>query len=571
MKLFRSVRLSTSDWPARIFQYPAIGHWLRAIILEAPADFETAESQWDLLRGFGAPPPLCTELFTRGRSDAAEKLRRLILDQNDKELRFDTRYPRHPKDYISAFVASLPEQERLEHQNRILILPSKQAFKNACALNESHILVADFDLNADGGDQLIQQAKSRHAVIYSGLPGGFPHGNSCELHPPRVHDLKEALVNTGYTEERARVLTNKSGRDLNLLLRLIQGLSAHPDWATQSQAADLAIAQLIGQWKDEKPGDQQAIEELLGNGYGEWIVRIRQVASAKAAPLEFAIGRWKFTSRYEPWIYLGGLIGTDVLDRFKTLAIKVLLEPDPRLQLSKDQRHAASIYGKERVYSSCLREGIAETLALLGSHGKSLTACRGDCGQEVASLVVRELLADADSHRWASLNDVLPLLAEAAPDEFLRAVGGASEKPDEPFSGVFSEEGDMFHGGSFITGLLWALESLAWSDQYLLRVSSILANLAAVDPGGNYSNRPDNSLRGILLSWFPQTVADTDRRHAVVRSISREHPEVGWKLILQLLPQNHSVGHPTHRPKWQDFIPEDWKDGVPIWPSSASG
>lgn len=547
------------DW---VFQFPAIGHWLRASILESPADFETAESQWNLLRGFGAPPPLCPDLFTLGRSNADEKLRRLIIDRNDKELRFDTRFPRHLKDYISAFVASLPDEERLELQNRILIFQSEQAFKHACSLNEAHVLVADFDLNTDSGGQLLARAKDRHAVIYSGFPGGLPHGNACELFPPRAHDMKEALVKAGYTEERARVLTNRSGRDLNLLLRLIRGLSAHPDWATQSQAADLAIAQLIGQWKDENSGDQQAIEELSGNGYGEWIVRIRQAASAKAAPLELAIGRWKFTSRYEPWLYLGSLIGADILERFKSLAIKVLSEPDPRLELSKDKRFAASIYGKERTYSSTLRQGIAETLALLGSHGKSLSSCRSGLPQEIATLVVRELLAEADSHRWASLNDVLPLLAEASPDEFLRAVGGASEKPDEPFSGVFSEEGDVFCGGSFMTGLLWALESLAWSDNYFIRVCDILANLAALDPGGNYSNRPDNSLRGILLPWFPQTVASIDRRHAAVQSIAKEHPDVAWKLILKLLPERHSVGHHSHRPKWQDFIPEDWKNGA---------
>ncbi len=547
------------DW---VNQFPAIGHWLRSNILEAPADFDTAESHWNLLRGFGAPPPLCPDLFTKGRSDAEQKLRRLIIEQNDKELRFDTRFPRHPKDYISAFVAALPEEERLEHQNRILIFQSEQAFKNACVLNEGHVFIADFDVNTDSGDQVIQRAKGKHAVIYAGYPGGPPHGNACELYPPRVHDMKEALVRSGYTEERARVLADRSEGNLSFLLRLIRGLSAHPDWATQSHAADLAIAQLIGQWKDENPGDREAIEELSGNGYGEWIVRIRQAASAKAAPLDFAIGRWKFTSRYEPWLYLGNLIGAEVLERFKALAIKVLSEPDPRLELPKDQRHAASIYGKERVYSSSLREGIAETLALLGSHGKSLTTCRDGIGQEVATLVVRELLAEADSDRWASLNDVLPLLAEAAPDEFLRAVGGASEKPNEPFSGVFSEEGDAFFGGSFMTGLLWALESLAWSDQYLIRVCGILANLAAVDPGGIYENRPINSLRGILLPWLPQTVADAERRHAAVLSTTREHPDVSWKLILKLLPESHSVGHPTHRPKWRDFIPENWKDGV---------
>lgn len=547
------------DW---LFQFPAIGHWLGTSIGLYPSDFDTAESHWNLLRGCGAPPDLCTDLFTVGRANAEKKLKRLIVEQNDSVLRFDTRFLRHPKDYVSAYVAALPEKERLEIQNRVLIFESEQAFKHACSLSERHVLVADFDLNNDTGSQLIERAKRRHAVIYSSLPGGIPHGNACELIQPNVHDMKQALVKAGYTEERARVFTNRTGRDLSLLLRLIQGLSAHPDWATQSEAADLAIAQLIGQWEDENLGDQRAIEELSGNGYGEWINRIRQAASAKAAPLEFAIGRWKFSSRYEPWLYLGTRIGSDVLERFKTLAIKVLSEPDPILGLPKEQRFAPSVYGRSRTYSQRLREGIAETLALLGSHGESLTSCRTGLPQDIAALVVRELLADVDSHRWASLNDVLPLLAEASPDEFLKAVGGASEKPNEPFSGVFSEEGDWFSGGSFITGLLWALESLAWSDSYLIRVCGILSNLASVDPGGNWSNRPANSLRGILLPWFPQTAAIPDRRHAAVRSIVRDHPKVGWKLLLELLPNNHSFGHPTYRPKWQNFIPENWKDEV---------
>ena len=85
-----------------------------------------------------------------------------------------------------------------------------------------------------------------------------------------------------------------------------------------------------------------------------------------------------------------------------------------------------------------LREGIAETLALLGSHGESLTACPNGRPQQVTYKVVNSLLAEANSRQWASLNDVLPLLAEASPDAFLSAVGGASEKPDEPFSGVFA-------------------------------------------------------------------------------------------------------------------------------------
>ncbi len=547
-----------TDWTGL---FPALGHWLGAAVGQLPEDFDTAEYHWQIVSGFGAPPPLVPDLFTIGREQASEKLRRLIVDQNDSQLRLDTRFPQHPKDFVSAYVASLPEEERVEHQNRVLIFDSADTFKKACSLNESHVFIADFDLESASGPQLIQRAlQRRHAIIYSSPSGGPPHGNACELLSPHVYEMKKALIQSGYSEERARSLTNRAGRDLNSLLRLIQNLSALPEWANQSEASDLAIAQLIGEWQDETVGDQEVIGELTGKPYGEWIAKIRRAASAKSAPLEFFGGRWKFTSRYEPWLYLGKLIGADVLERFERLSITVLSEADPRLELPKEQRNSASIHGKERRYSKQLRGGIAETLAMLGSHGESLTACPHGRPQQVASRVIYQLLGEADSRRWASVNDVLPLLAEASPDDFLSAVGGASEKPNEPFSGVFAEEGDVFSGGSFVTGLLWALESLAWSGDYLVRVCSILGNLSSVDPGGQWANRPANSLTRILLPWLPQTVADEAKRHASLRAIVRSNQDIAWKLLLDLLPKHHSSSSGTHRPKWRIFIPEDWKD-----------
>jgi len=550
-----------SDW---VSQFPVVGHWLGAVVGQLPVDFDTPEYHWQIVSAFGDPPPLLPDLFMIGREQACEKLRGLIVDRNNSQLRLDTRYPQHLKDFVSAFVASLPEEERVEHQSRLLILNSAETFKKACSLNESHTFIADFDLDNTEGPELIQRALNRrHAVVYSSLPGGPPHGNACELFNPHIHEMKKALIQSGYSEERARSLTNHAGRDLNALLRLIQNLSALPEWATQSEASDLAIAQLIGQWSDELRGDQEIIEELTGKPYGEWIVKIRKAASAKSAPLEFFNGRWKFTSRYEPWLYLGKLIGPEVLERFERLSIRVLSEVDQGLDLPKEKRFAADIYGKKQCYSQWLRMGIAETIALLGSHGESLTACPGGRPQQIAFRVVNTLLTAADSKRWASLNYILPLLAEAAPDAFLSAVGGASEKSDEPFSGVFAEEGDALFGGSYVSGLLWALESLAWSGDYLISVCSILANLASIDPGGRWSNRPSNSLVTILLPWFPQTVGNDDKRHAALRTIVHDHLlDVAWKLLLNLLPQHQSTTSGTHRPKWRNFIPEDWEDGA---------
>ncbi len=174
------------------------------------------------------------------------------------------------------------------------------------------------------------------------------------------------------------------------------------------------------------------------------------------------------------------------------------------------------------------------------------------------------MLSDATWDRWASLDTHLPLLAEAAPDEFLDAVESALKNLEEtPFHEIFAQEGGgIVGGGNCMCGLLWALETLAWEPTHLSRVSVILSDLASIDPGGSSSNRPGNSLNDIFLPWHIQTVAPFEKRKAAVVTVLREHPMVGWTLLLSLLPNNHGFTSGCQRPTWRNYIPSDWKKGV---------
>ena len=322
------------------------------------------------------------------------------------------------------------------------------------------------------------------------------------------------------------------------------------------------VLNLIGGWDESIDGDCSIIESLSGMAFQDWQGTIRGMWRnlKRMSILEQHNRKWSVTDRLTLWKSKGDLLSDDLLDDFRELAVRVLLESDPELALPKEQRFAANVYGQSRVYSKKMRKGVAETLALMGAYPDALETCSKGKPESVAYAVVDELLGKADSEHWASLNDVLPLLAEASPCAFLQAVGGASERKDEPFSGVFAEEHGGVMGRTYASGLLWALESLAWSPDYLIRVCAILANLAAIDPGGAYSNRPSNSIVTILLPWLAQTCADTDCRHNAIKCIIREQPEVAWKILIGLLPKHHGVSSPTHKPKWQQFIPEDWKE-----------
>ena len=447
---------------------------------------------------------------------------------------------------------------------RCLIILGVDGWNAITRLREPHILVADFDLdNSESGTKLIERAKTaRHSVIFGGMPGGIPHPNRASIPSPRSYQIQEALEKAGYKEERARTFAQKGDGNLSSLLKCLQNLSLMPEWAEGTDVADLAIAQLLGTWNDYSAADKAVAEKLSGKAYGEWIGKMREIALRPGTPLIQQDGVWKVTARYEAWYALGPHLFDEHLNRMMEVAVAVLRERDPKFELSPDERHAASIYGKILNYSQSLRDGLAESLALLGSHPKAQTSCSFNKSETTAALAVHDILADADWILWASLNDLLPLLAEAAPEQFLSAVENALNANPCPFDTVFAQEGNGVFGNNYMTGLLWALETLAWDENHLTRVVIILGELAAKDPGGNWANRPLNSLTTILLPWLPQTCASVPKRRTAIATLQNENPNIAWKLLLNLLPGSHQISSGSRKPTWRETIPGTWSKGV---------
>lgn len=321
-------------------------------------------------------------------------------------------------------------------------------------------------------------------------------------------------------------------------------------------------AALLGGWDENCSGDQKKIEQFTGMSFGAWQDKIRDVWLNFPGLFEQRDGKWRVVDRLEFWIQEGPRVSDSQLAHFKEMAVSVLLEENPELELEPEERFAAGVYGKERLHSGLLRKGVAETLALLGAEGGALSTCSFGKGPEIADISVKEVLAGKKWRVWASLNDVLPLLAEASPNAFLQAVQDSVESENKVFDNVFSQESSGVMGRTYMTGVLWGLESLAWETEYLVSVCRILADLAAIDPGGGWSNRPSNSLTTILLPWLPQTFAPTEKRHAAVNVIVKRRESIGWDVVCSLLPKVHSASSGSHRPIWRKSGEREYKNGV---------
>lgn len=334
------------------------------------------------------------------------------------------------------------------------------------------------------------------------------------------------------------------------------------DWNQHASAQKLAVANLIGSWNESNEADIAVVTQIVGVDYNNWIVDLRETLQVHDCPLSYQNGLWGFKDRLKSWLELGGRLFDDHLDTFKAVVLEVLRIEDPSFELPGEERYAAAIHGKVLPHSGNLREGLAEALALIGSRATSLTNCTQHKADAIAVLSVRKLFEESDWIRWGSLNSLLPTLSEASPGEFLSAVENAIAATPSPFDKLFEQEDTGVFGRNYITGLLWALEGSAWEETYLSRTAVVLAEIASHDPGGNWANRPGNSLTDIFLPWLPHTLASIEKRQAALKTICAEQPEVAWKLLESLLPNQHSTTSGTHKPSWRETIPDGWEKGV---------
>lgn len=333
-----------------------------------------------------------------------------------------------------------------------------------------------------------------------------------------------------------------------------------PVWAGAPVERVVRASLLLGSWTDRSEGDRQVAEQLAGMPYEDFKTECLSLARGEDPYLTHVGDRWQLVSPVDAWMLLGGELTEDDLLRLKPAVEAVIGEVDPALDIPAEARWwQASAEGKVRRFSGLLSSGLSETLALLGVHGGE-TRVRSLTGAEWASYLVRELLdavqADQSGRGWQSVAPMLPLLTEAAPEVVAQAIASSLANGQSTLRNVFTDEGaDLFSPTSPHTYLLWALETLAWSDGQFGQAIDLLARLDYLDPGGRMSNRPANSLSNIFCPWHPENAVSVDRRLKALDALRRRHPKTAEPLLRSLLPEFHGTHFPTASPKFRDWKP----------------
>jgi excisionase family DNA binding protein len=546
---FADVRAIDADTlEGLLLEHVAVHYWISERLGRTPGDAQTLE-RWSERLANRTDPPLPEALFLAGRSEQAEKLAAFLAGEPGV-LAVQTGWREEAIAFVNAALT--------EHEPRPLALTisTHQAWGRAMREQSKALLIPLFDEPDTDGVK-----DCGHHVI---LPlGREERSGAVTLTLPPLHPIAaaEALRAGKFKFNEADELAALARRSMPALIRrkARDTRIARPDWAATGDGETIAPLVLIGRWRTSA-ADTEIVSRLVGEEWEGIERRLLKWHASEDPPLVKAAAVWHLASPDDAFLFLSGRLTPSELERWHEILAEVLLEHDPLFDLSSDEQPTAGLRGIGLTRSRELRAGLADAVALAGALDDGRLG--EHTGEEHATRAVRMLLdaanADDGGGVWASLSDVLPRLAEGAPEAFLRAVHADLDRPEPVLRGMFRDRdrASWLIGSSPHTGLLWALETLAWSGEHLLEACRALAKLAEIDPGGRLGNRPPRSLQAILVGWIRQTEATLEEKLAAVGAICRQHPEVAWELVLSLWPQSHAVTSPPSHPVHRSWAPE---------------
>lgn len=551
---WRDVRvIDVDDLELAMESAPNVHFWFSELVGKPIDGAQTIEDWWTRF-SVQSSPNLTPQMVVQGRDDAIASLLRALNDEVGH-----THISGASVDDVIAFVAATmilaADEGQPDLLSRALLVHDAPTIRYLDATSSLFILVPN-------EEDLYRAAQNvtHHHVLYLRRDGNA----DLDLPPIDRGGFARELHRAGLDPEVAEKLAVSARRSIGSFQRAASGgRAAQRTWSSHLSTLEIRRAWFVGAWNADVSGDREILGRAAGCAYEELEAQLGPVV-AEPDPLFVSVGSsWGVADLAQSWEHARTLFTGADLDALEAVVQEVLGSIDPALELDVDQRWAAAIYDKSRPHSNALRRGTAKTLALLSAstdgHVTGSNATTSQWAERVAGNLLHRANQEDSADLWLSLADVLPLLAEAAPDTFLRCIQEACTGDSPPVLAFFqdSDEASLVVGSSAHTELLWALEGLAWSPDLMGFATGILARLAAIDPGGRLSNRPIASLIGVFRGWLPGTAASVDAQTTAMRSICESYPDVGWQLCTGLFPSPGTLTTGQHKPSFRRWYSED--------------
>ena len=550
----------TGDWRAvKALDASDLEQWLETTIapriwlakqLNVPTEgFETLDHFWGRWAE-ASEPPMTAKIFAPSIAVHLKAFKEWLETPSDRPFGVAA----DSREEAVAFLACLLRQEDAlaDACDHAVVFESASTLRTLAHSSAPFIPIV---CNEESEREIATQYRKRHCVVVR------PR-NAVDREPDVTVELlghaafENALADMGIGPERVDRLARESGRSPTVLRRWLSRVPAigTPSWAGDKVVARRLIPMvLVGAWHCGSKADREVLAALANREYQQVAESIADLLRQDDCPV-WSVGQHRgVVSKIDTFFAISQWMTEKDIADFVVVAEYVLSESDPALELPEDKRWAAGLHGKVREHSGALRTGICETLILLAVHGNA--RFRERLGIDVAACVamlVKRLLTPLTSDRLQAHDRELPGYAEAAPDEFFALLEEDLARPTPVLRALLRPAGAGVFDSPARTGVLWALERLAWNSRTFPRVVNILARLSQTKIDDNWMNKPINSLSAVFRSWLPQTAAPLDDRIKALETLCRRFPDIGWQICLQQFEGGKQLGSFSNRPRWRN-------------------
>lgn len=541
-KVWRDVKVITVEQLTQLINdNPSVSSWLALEIGKFTLGVQSPENFWKVWSespNWKLPP----ELLVGSRENQKQKI---ISLYNKPNLIFIEGVSK--KELIGFIISCfLTSKECKEYFfAKCIIVDNEESFRTLSLIKTPLIIIPTFE-----NPEILNNAVLCGHTIIAPIIENTNQPNTIRI--PKINKpmMRDNLLRIGLSEVLSKKYAQESLGNITVLRRLLNFPRENPEWSKDENYSDILPALLVGSWINDYEGDKEIISKISRLNYDEYIRKLSKWQFKPDSPIIRIGNVWKLNSRLDSWINLSKYLIDADFKIIEEIFIEVLSEIDP--SLDKEDENGV-LFFKPGKYSKNIKEGISQSLIIISTLSNEFNLSKSNPNLWVDDIVYK-VLNKNDIKFWKSLDKILPLIAEASPNSFLEIVEIFIDVDNSPIRALFNEKKGIITSTSYNTGLLWALECIAWDSEYISRVSILLLKLSSIDPGGNLTNRPINSLLEIFKPWHYQTLTDFNDRIEVLKNLSRSDFKMAKKLLIGLLPNfNNSIAHGTYKPKWKYF------------------
>ena len=429
------------------------------------------------------------------------------------------------KEAIAFVVASIISESDVLAE-RTVVAMNKEAYKDIVENSNGMVFVTDIQEDAH---YIVSRS---HTVILCICPSDKKN-EACTIHLPMLNreGFIGSLVESGINEAKARSLATDSARDISVLRSLLEFTDEAPIWQTTENIRLIIPASLPGEWNEEWPNDKQLVKLMTEKDYDDYIEEITPLLIVDECPLIRIDKIWKIKSPFDLLKQLVDYVTSSHLKRFAEVVDWVLQDDDPDAE-DKMNENEFRWWQNKQYFSGHIKEGVFQSLTLL-----SIVPCHIHNNANWVDNFIENKFKSFDLKRYLTHRHNLQWLVEASPSSFIKFIQDDIKNGSPLLNQIMDvKHKDFSFGGEiYYTDLLFALEALAWDEQYLFDTTDILMHLCFYPNDSNYGNKPINTLLSIYRFGLPQTYASFETRLGILKSCVKRHPKIVSALCILLL------------------------------------